>query len=593
MLYFPKMEPRRAHRPIGVRLNTTAISRIAEHVADGLSSPEGRQEVCGVLLGWLSEEPDGRLTIEDSQAIVSECDPSSARVLLERAAPEFERLAAHHSSGSDAGMPVVGYYRSHIRPEPNLDASDVATLRARLVEPSFCLLVKPSAGQTFSGALFYYRDGAVHAHPGPIRLPNPAWRSSEDAPAQKPAAPPRAEAFDSSVLGLSEPRRSDYQPTVEAGWEPRTLGMRSIGWPLLAAVIVVAAGSYAGYQYLSRNGDWFRALHGINADRPPTAERASLLGLRVVSEGTDLRVSWSRESHLIATAHGALLTIRDGEAKQEVYLDPEQLQSGNVLYRPVNDHVQFRLELQATSAGQNARETVLAISGRNPSAASMSVSPAAPSVMPSPSAPSQTKESAPPSSLLSQQLQAATANRPRRSPEGPPARSRPQLPQTSRRSAAGAMMVDPPLGQLPPANAGAPPRFETTLDASESTAEPRQLAETAAPPAAPRGATTAQTVVPPRPTIQVPPTVPRYIRSMLRDDVVVAVRLEVDANGRVISMEPMRQPGGPMRLILERAAADAALRWQFEPARVGNQKVPAEALVQFRFRRQQEDRRRR
>ena len=100
-------------------------------------------------------------------------------------------------------------------------------------------------------------------------------------------------------------------------------------------------------------------------------------------------------------------------------------------------------------------------------------------------------------------------------------------------------------------------------------------------------------MLPPRPTTQVSPTVPKHIRSMLREDVLVAVRLEVDTNGRVISMEPMRQPGGAVRLILERAAADAALRWRFEPARVGNQNVPGEATVQFRFRRQQEDRRQR
>jgi hypothetical protein len=454
-----------------------------EHVADGLSSPEGRHEVCGVLLGWLSEEPDARLTIEGSQAIVSECDPNSGRVLVERAALEFERLAKQHSSGSDAGMPVVGYYRSHIRPEPNLDANDVAALRTHLVEPhSFCLLVKPSAGHTFSGALFYYRDGAVHSHPALIRFPNPASRSSEDSLAQKPAEPPRAESSD-AVRGLPEPLPSGYQTAVEAATERRILGMRSIGWPLLsAAVIVVATVSYAGYQYLSPNGDWFRALLGINADRPLTAERAPLLGLRVVREGTDLRVTWNRESPLIATAHGALLTIRDGEAQQEVHLDPRQLRSGNVLYTPVNDYVQFQLELKATAGGRNAVETVLAISGRDPSASSLSLSPAAPSVMPGPLAPSQTRQSAPPSGLPSQQLRAATA---------------------SRQSVAGARIVNPPPGQHPPAKAGAPPRLESTLDASEPTAEPgRQLAKTAA---APPGIATAQPVIPPRLTTQIPP----------------------------------------------------------------------------------------
>jgi outer membrane biosynthesis protein TonB len=39
-----------------------------------------------------------------------------------------------------------------------------------------------------------------------------------------------------------------------------------------------------------------------------------------------------------------------------------------------------------------------------------------------------------------------------------------------------------------------------------------------------------------------------------------------------------------MRPFLERAAADAARLWRFEPARLGDQKVEGEALIQFRFR---------
>jgi TonB family protein len=70
---------------------------------------------------------------------------------------------------------------------------------------------------------------------------------------------------------------------------------------------------------------------------------------------------------------------------------------------------------------------------------------------------------------------------------------------------------------------------------------------------------------------------------MIWKEVVVDVRVKVDAAGKVVSAEPVRM-SGPMRPFLERAAADAARLWRFEPARLGDQKVEGEALIQFRFR---------
>src|SRR5262245_1352190 len=168
------MQPKAAHRPVAVRLSTGAISNIAQHVVDGLTSPEGRREVCGALVGWLSKDPERRVTIEDTQAVGSEYDPQSSQVLLETAAPEFERLVQLRNSGSGSEMPIVGYYRSHVRTDLNVDGNDVATLRTYFPETvSFCLLVKLAANKTLVGALFYYSDGTVHRHPATILLPNP------------------------------------------------------------------------------------------------------------------------------------------------------------------------------------------------------------------------------------------------------------------------------------------------------------------------------------------------------------------------------------------------------------------------------------
>lgn len=596
------MQPKAAHRPVAVRLSTKAISHIAQHVVDGFTSPEGRQEVCGVLIGWMSDDAERRLTIEDAQAVVSECAPNTSNVVLESAAPEFERLVHQHSSSSGSGMPVVGYYRSHMRTDLNVDGSDVALLRGCFPDPvSLCMLIKPAANKTLVGALFYYADGAVHRHPATINLPNPALRVVDDSLLVRNTPEFAHDAsLQTSVLGLTEQSRpappAPYEPPITPA--PITKSSRSV-WPAVALAIVgAAAGTYALIEFLRPNVAPSELRGAPGASGTASDEVPSQLGLRVTRDGADLRVSWKRNSPNVAGARAAVLSILDGEQRQDVLLDTAQLQSGSVLYTPVSDHVQFRLELLSASSGQNTQETVLAISGRRSPTAPQRTTP--PQVQPQ-RAPVQgsVSPSAPPAPQT-----AATVPPPKTDPSPPPvtaAKTPPrQFAPPASKEPVRVVMVDPPPGQIPPANAGAPPRFQATPDTPppavapppavkpEPAAEPaQQVAEPSTPPPTPpvvRGAQQrVQQLTPPRPTVQVAPNVPRDIRSMIFNEVVVDVRVKVDATGKVLSVEPMRL-AGPMRPFLERAAADAARLWRFEPARLGDQKVEGEALVQFRFR---------
>ena len=85
------------------------------------------------------------------------------------------------------------------------------------------------------------------------------------------------------------------------------------------------------------------------------------LSLQAKRDGADLRVSWDRDTAPIAHAQAGVLRIRDGDSKQQdLQLDAVQLRSRSVVYTPVTNNVQFRLEVSDAN-GQSASEWLLVL----------------------------------------------------------------------------------------------------------------------------------------------------------------------------------------------------------------------------------------
>ncbi len=72
------------------------------------------------------------------------------------------------------------------------------------------------------------------------------------------------------------------------------------------------------------------------------------------------------------------------------------------------------------------------------------------------------------------------------------------------------------------------------------------------------------------------------IRSMLVNTVEVEVKLQIDAQGRVIKAEPVQNSKG-FNQHLARAAVEAALRWKFIPAQMNGKPVSSVQNVKFLF----------
>ena len=72
-------------------------------------------------------------------------------------------------------------------------------------------------------------------------------------------------------------------------------------------------------------------------------------------------------------------------------------------------------------------------------------------------------------------------------------------------------------------------------------------------------------------------------RQAIRGEVVVRVRVNVDASGAVVAAEPLAE-SQPIAEPLLAAATAAVKRWKFEPAQRGGQRIASETVLSFTFR---------
>jgi len=88
---------------------------------------------------------------------------------------------------------------------------------------------------------------------------------------------------------------------------------------------------------------------------------------------------------------------------------------------------------------------------------------------------------------------------------------------------------------------------------------------------------------PPSAIRQLAPLVSEKARRSITGDVVVRVRVNVDAAGRVVAAQPVGN-SSPVAEALADSAISAVKRWEFEPARRGHDKVAGDVVLSFTFR---------
>ena len=110
---------------------------------------------------------------------------------------------------------------------------------------------------------------------------------------------------------------------------------------------------------------WMVRARGVsqsNYRRPEIHEALPMtvsnpLGLQVDRTGAILDILWDRTSATAVNSNGGAVTIRDGDQVKRVGLDPREIRTGHLYYRPRNADLDIRLEV-AVENGGTATESV-------------------------------------------------------------------------------------------------------------------------------------------------------------------------------------------------------------------------------------------
>ena len=277
-----------------------------------------------------------------------------------------------------------------------------------------------------------------------------------------------------------------------------------------------------------------------------TAEEGSALTLQLTEHGSRLLVSWDRRNRAVEAAIAGTLEIEDGERRQQIQLDAEQIRNGVVSYKPNSADLTFRLKLRSKN-------------GENTAAILRSLDSAAPKITGGPAPVKSSRERLPHT--------ARALRAPHRAAPDAPVTALAHTPAPIVREQAP-LPPAPVLPSEPVSTAQLTPNYVPELPA----VPPLRPASPASAPPAPS---------PPRPLSQVvPPALPAGL--ILYKDVQVQIQLTINERRHVIAVRPLPSPEAPNQWLLG-AALRAATQWQFQPATLHGRGMKSEHIAIFEF----------
>lgn len=342
-----------------VYLSLDVIDRLQQEVMRGFGAvPKRGAEVGGFLLG--SAKQNGRLIIEIEDYEVAPIEYKRGPS-YQLSPPDFESLSGSLErlrAATDSNLKPVGFFRSHTRDAAGLVDDDITLLDRFFPDPNaLVLLIKPYATRVSTATFFFRENGAFPTEPPQVEFP---FRRKDLAPGDEsfasrvsaigrsaPQLVPNPEAGhadarrrspDLSLLPFDETHPLDPQASESEDSPPRVVAeaekARS-GWVWLPlSFIFLLLGVLLGFQ-------------AAITLRPQTAGGADPFNLQltVAREGDNLNVRWDRQALAVRSARRGVLVIADGAYRKTVELDPNQLQTGSVVYRHSSSDVAFRLEV--------------------------------------------------------------------------------------------------------------------------------------------------------------------------------------------------------------------------------------------------------
>jgi hypothetical protein len=545
---------------------------------EGLKAvPRRGLEVGGVLLGRVENgaEDSRTVIVEDFEAVNSEHRRGPSYTLspkdkgvLEKQLARWRKAGAAHS--------VVGFYRSHTRPGLFLDQDDFELAREFFASPDHVfLLVRPSIGEVSTGGFFFWEDGDLKreapyrtfmfhrgrleaSEPEVVRTSTPVDTPKETAPVVPPA-----------VAILQAPR----QKIRLRPWIPAVAA--------LALAVTAIAVLAPGHRSAPTAAVPAETPAATPAALPAPANAPERLQLTAQRDGDDVVIRWNPDTDVIRRANRGVLMVEVAGRERRLNLNPYQLQRGYFRYRSSSGNLGLRLKVFPVP--EPVTESVRASVGRKvlerPRATARDVEREEEDEESGPSLPRR----------RGIEHAAKPAPAPRREPLAPPAA--PPGPSVEQENSADRMRPSPSGPSMASAAASAPP----SIPAPVRTRRPSALATVSYDPVKPSAIRRAIGKVPGLSWLQrrrykagedftaakavrtVAPEIPAGVHP---DDADVDLKVTVDRRGRISDTLLVSERANAE---LIGAAAAAASRWQFEPARLRDQPVESEVILHFRF----------
>jgi hypothetical protein len=531
---------------ISVSLGLDVVDRVSLAVLEGFQAlPRRGLEIGGFLLGRTKRNGESTcVEVDDFEPLACEhaVGPSYLLSALDRKLLE-ERIRWHKSKG---GPSIVGFYRSHTRKEFTATLEDVDVLTNYFSDPSHVFLLMHAHREAPPAAGFVIWEGRKIRSLRPY-LEFPLRRAALMAGGYeivsgtlaKPAVP-------------EKPAKEPRSPAVAETPRARPAATRVPWRPRLPAVLRTP---------LRRP-----KLPRWTAKIPRRLKMPQALSQFARQQRARLNIDWTMAASVLAIVVFAILLHRE-------YTTPVSAPPGMEAAR---EH-----KFAAAPASQMAMRSALAIPTNGPAPEPATMAPPAPAAAPPMSAPpakpyrengerARVASTIPPIAALPPAVAPADSAAPETLPDPPDVSAGPAMP--SELLARSSDILQPEI-----------PRIANPLVsvAVESVPEPHgggllhKLGLSGK-----RG--TPAGFVPPKPVREPATEVPPNLRQGMIRQIPVDVKVYVDRDGKVKYAELLSKATGATR-DLASLAVFSSRRWEFSPARLGDETVPAEVILRFRF----------
>jgi TonB family protein len=365
-----------------------------------------------------------------------------------------------------------------------------------------------------------------------------------------------------------KPVVSAVEPTLELPVDAPKPRLPKVAWIALGVAIpaVLAVG------FVLTSG----MLHRGGAGIPAAAQDSSPLALRVDRNGTDIVLTWNRDSDAIRRASKAVLQIADGAQHENVDMDLTQLRNGSIVYSPVTSDVVFKMEVSGAGQSKTVSESVRVLRTRP------SPMPEAGGQQPSPeqAQTAQTASATATGGPAAESTPAAEEEKPVALAQASKPFHAESLATRLHAGAAGADMPDAPMLGTPAPATSASVNLGGIVSAQQAPVPPPPAAS--APVATPAAAAAAKKA--PGGQIQEAqllrrrdPDYPKLARDAGASGIVEVVAT-IGPDGRVKAVRVVR--GHPL---LRQAATDAVKSWLYRPTMLNGVAVETETQILLNF----------